>query len=148
MKTSCTIRAITGLSVAGLLFSGYLSAVKLFSDTCAVGGECPYFLGYPACYFGFLLYLALAILALFAILGDGGRKKLRRAMLATGILGVLFSGYFSWIELPKLLAKGYGAYAFGVPTCMIGLLFFALIALLAFMHMRALNNSASFAGGQ
>ena len=47
------------LGLAGILFSGYLSAIKFFSATCAFNEPCPYFLGYPACYFGFGMFLII-----------------------------------------------------------------------------------------
>ncbi len=116
--------ALLALSCAGVLFSGYQSAVKLFSQTCALN-ECPYFLGYPACYFGFMLFALLTIFAVYIVLAKLGSGGLLWAALVVSALGVLFAGRFTIIELPVLLARGLGAYALGLPTCAWGLLMFA-----------------------
>ncbi len=41
--------------------------------------------------------------------------------------GILFSGYFSAIQLPALMKNGFAAYTFGVPTCMLGLVMYMII---------------------
>lgn len=118
------------LSIAGLLFSGYLSGVKLVSNTCALGETCPFFLGVPACYFGFALYLTLTILSVFWV----SRKSARIAkslMVVSGI-GILFAGYFTGKELPLLIQDGLGAFTLGLPTCAWGMLFFVAIYVLTF----------------
>ena len=35
------------LTLSGVLFSGYMSSIRFFSDQCAFNEPCPYFLGYP-----------------------------------------------------------------------------------------------------
>ena len=55
------VRLLLALSIAGLLFSGYLSSYRFFSDTCAFNEPCPYFLGYPACYYGFAMFLIMTL---------------------------------------------------------------------------------------
>src|ERR1019366_10609833 len=57
------------LASAGLLFSGYLSAVNLFSHTCAFNESCPFFLGYPACFYGFAMYLVMFFVTGLGVLG-------------------------------------------------------------------------------
>jgi uncharacterized membrane protein len=52
------------LSVAGTLFSGVLSYRELFGATalaCPAPGAPGTLLGYPACVYGFFMFLALAI---------------------------------------------------------------------------------------
>ena len=65
MKTAYKKAALL-LTLAGVLFSGYLSGVKFISDTCAFNEGCPYFLGYPACYYGFLMFSIMFIATLVA----------------------------------------------------------------------------------
>ncbi|MCX6741957.1 MAG: hypothetical protein NTX24_02155 [Candidatus Pacearchaeota archaeon] len=54
------------ISIAGLLFSGYLSVSELFSNSCPLGG-CIFVLGLPSCVYGLVMYLAIFILALIGI---------------------------------------------------------------------------------
>lgn len=116
------------LSIAGLLFSGFLSAVKFFSNTCALGETCPIFLGLPACYFGFAMYLALAILSVFFVTRKFAR--IRMALISVSGLGIFFAGYFTGKELPTLFAEGIGSFVLGLPTCAWGLLFYVAIFIL------------------
>ena len=61
-------RAAFILSLLGVLFSGYLSGIKFFTSTCAFNESCPIFLGLPACYFGFALFLILFITSLMLLM--------------------------------------------------------------------------------
>lgn len=110
-------------SLAGIAFSGYQSAVKFFSQTCALN-ECPYFWGYPACYFGFGLFLTLGLLASFAVMSRPVSRTALWGVLLVSALGILFAGRFTILELPVLFARGFGAYVLGLPTCAWGLLMF------------------------
>lgn len=133
------------LSIAGLLFSGYLSAVKLFSNTCALGETCPLFLGLPACYFGFALYLTLTILSVFLV----SRKSagIAKSLVAVSGLGILFAGYFTGKELPTLIQDGLGAFTLGLPTCAWGMLFFVAIFILAFGTFHDLFKVTKYTSG-
>ena len=119
-------KAILILSIAGLIFAGYLSGVKFFSGSCALGEGCPYFLGYPACYFGFAMYLLLTIYALILVFGKDGSIAVRPIKLIS-FLGILFAGSFTIGEIPLLFDKGFGAFALGLPTCALGLIFYVTI---------------------
>lgn len=114
------------LSLAGATFSGYLSGVKLFSKTCAFGETCPIFWGYPACYYGFALFFVLLILSAALVWGDNYKHRKVNAISAVALVGVLFSGYFSYLELPNLLS-GAVSYTLGVSTCLLGFIFFTII---------------------
>lgn len=119
------------LGVAGMLFAGYMSMVKFLSDTCAFDKPCPYFLGFPACYYGFAMFAAIVF---FLILDNWKiieEKSAEIAVLVVSGVGILFSGYFTLQELPKLFARGLGAYFFGLPTCTLGLIFYITIFILA-----------------
>lgn len=122
-----SIKLITGFSISGFLFSGYLSAITLFSGTCAVRESCPYFLSWPVCVYGFIFY---SMLTVFSILIIKKRVDLHKGMIAVAgvsFAGILFSGYFSAIQLPALMHNGFGAYTFGVPTCLLGLIVYMII---------------------
>lgn len=118
------------LSLAGVLFSGYLSGVKFFSSQCAFGETCPLFLGYPACYFGFTLFVILMISASLLVFTRLSRRVLLQAMTFVSLLGVLFAGSYTLDELPLLLSEGVQAYILGLPTCALGFLFFACLLFL------------------
>lgn len=127
MSKDKKIIVLFGLGVAGFLFSGYLSAVKFFSTVCAFNESCPYFWGYPACYFGFVMFLAITIFASLLLFSKINRSIGLAVLSAVSFLGVLFAGNFTLKELPILFEKGVGAYMLGLPTCALGLTFFILI---------------------
>lgn len=124
-------KSILILSTAGVAFSGYLSSYKFFSDTCALGESCPYFFGVPACYFGFAMFLVLTILSYLTVFERMGTPRALRAIQVVSGLGILFAGYFTIGELPKLLSLGLRAYILGLPTCALGLIFYILIFVLS-----------------
>lgn len=96
------------------MFSGYLSAVKLFSGSCAFNEPCPYFLGYPACWYGFALYLIIFIATLLA---------LTDIIEIVSALGIIFSGSFAVREI----AAGQITGVLGFSTYVYGFIFFAAI---------------------
>lgn len=136
MSTSLII--LIALSLGGVAFAGYLSGVKFFSETCAFNEHCPYFLGYPACYFGLAMYLTLAALALLTAGGYLGLRTGVQWMLYVAIAGVLFSGYYTLAELPTIFTRGVSAFLLGLPTCAWGFLMYIAIALISFYTLRTL----------
>ena len=66
MKKSTALKVILGISIAGMIFSGYLSYGELVKNTCSVGG-CLYTLGLPACVYGFVIYLIVFIISILGI---------------------------------------------------------------------------------
>jgi hypothetical protein len=73
------------LSVAGTLFSGVLSYRELFGQTalaCPSPGAPGTLLGYPACVYGFFMFLALAI-----VTGLGLRAGSRETVVDIETLG-------------------------------------------------------------
>lgn len=115
------------MTVAGVLFSGYMSGFKLISKTCAFGETCPLFLGMPACYIGFILFLSLFIVSLLFIMDKKPAGVLSKKFLIISFLGVVYSLNFAIPELPRLFQEGFSAYFFGLPTCVLGSLFFVII---------------------
>ena len=66
MKSKQALRTIFILSVAGLLFSGYLSYMELWGGGCKnaivqCGSNFSLF-NLPACVYGFFMYLAILII--------------------------------------------------------------------------------------
>jgi len=131
MKKDKSIVSLFILSIGGVLFSGYLSGVKFFTETCAFNESCPYFLGYPACYFGFIMFLLLFIFSFIILFNLGNVKKYNKNILFISILGMLFAGYFTIKEIPILIDEGLKAYVLGLPTCALGLIFYIVIFLLS-----------------
>lgn len=128
--------ALLVLTTMGLLFSGYLSGVKFFTETCAFKESCPYFLGYPACYYGFAMFLTMTILAVLLSSSRLPERKGLSYITMVASLGILFAGYFTFRELPKLFAEGLTAYVLGLPTCALGLIFYIIIDWIAFKKLK------------
>ena len=74
MKERLALKIILWISVAGMLFSGYLSYGELFAKSCyatALGmGACTNVLQIPACVYGFVMYLIVFVIAMLGL-----RKK-------------------------------------------------------------------------
>lgn len=123
------------LSIGGVLFAGYLSSLKLFVGICAFGEPCPYFLGYPACYFGFLFFLAMAITSLWGY-SKKPSEKLIETNLSISLAGVVFAGYFVVLEIVAAIeAKSVILYGLGLPTCVYGLIFYIAILILSYKQL-------------
>lgn len=114
-------------SLGGVLFSGFLSFWRLFTGSCPLVGECPYFLGYPACYFGFLMFLTLFVASLMLMFKKYETKRLLQILFYVSLLGLLFSGYFSIKELLFSSCVGDCNYALLLPTCVYGFVFYLAI---------------------
>lgn len=128
------------LTLLGTLFSGFLSAVKFFTDTCALGEACPLFLGKPACYFGFGLFLILFILSNILVFRKTDQEKTSLAILIVSIIGTLFSGRFVVNEFIQWSKTGFEWSALGLPTCAYGLIFYLLV-LVFVLRYRRLSHS-------
>lgn len=126
------------LSWLGLLFSGYLSAVKLFSNSCAFNEPCPYFLGYPACWYGFGMYLVM-----FVATGLGALRKIRSTValgidVAVSAIGVVFAGSFVYQEIVNSTVTG----VLGLSTCAYGLIFYVAIFVISIYALRKSDRHA------
>lgn len=130
MTHTIQARWVMGLSTAGFLFASYASGIKFFTETCAFNEPCPYVFGIPACYIGFVLF---TILFLSSIMHLRAGNKLT-TVRTTALVGMLFAGYFSMTELPDLLARGVSDYTLGLPTCMLGFIFYVLIFAVALIR--------------
>lgn len=114
------------LSIAGLLFSGYLTFTKLFSQTCSLSEGCQYLWGYPTCMYGFIFFSLLFIIGILAMVMK--RQKCFMLSIVSG-LAVLFSGYFVIIDI----IQWTGHYSLGLPSCVYGFVMFVLIFILSFV---------------
>ena len=66
MNHHTALRVIFGIAVFGMLFSGDLSYNELFTGglaPCPSVGAPGTVLGYPACIYGFFMYLIVAVIA-------------------------------------------------------------------------------------
>ena len=67
MNKKLSLMIVLALSVAGMLFSGYLSYGELTSGTCALGGGCTSVMSIPACVYGFVMYAIVFVVALLGL---------------------------------------------------------------------------------
>jgi len=72
VKKITALKTILGISIFGVLFSGYLSYQELFKETTEEAGCSPLgapgtVFGYPACVYGFLMYLLVAVISFFGL---------------------------------------------------------------------------------
>lgn len=111
------------LTLGGVLFSGYLSVVKFFSNTCALNESCPYFFGYPACYFGFVMFLIMFINTFYILWRKNNYESALKIDAIISFLGIMFAGYFAAIEFLSGTITG----VLGFSTCVYGLIFYILI---------------------
>lgn len=135
-------KSLLFLSLAGFLFSGYLSTVKFFSETCALNEPCPYFWGYPACYFGLGMFTALLLSSVYAYLKNVSLKNVVMVQAVISALGILFAGYFTVPEVTDLIS-GTRSYALGLSSCTYGLIFYVIIFVVSVRFCNKTNlNSA------
>jgi hypothetical protein len=112
------------LTLSGTLFAGYMSYEKYVQETCLFNEPCPEFVGYPACYFGFSMFLFMFINSLLAYVKKINRVKI---ILITSTVGSVFAGYFVTEEY-----SSHGLFGrLGLSTCTWGFLVFLLIFLLS-----------------
>jgi hypothetical protein len=128
MKVEKYVKIAAVLTSAGVLFSGYLSGIKLFSGTCAFNESCPTFLGYPACYFGFIMFTAMFIGTVAALIKKVAEKWPMKLNLGISLLGIIFAGSFAVREIAVWFQPGqFRLYGLGLSTCVYGLVFYIII---------------------
>lgn len=67
MAKNVSLKIILAIAVAGMLFSGYLSYGELFRQACPLSGACTSVAGAPACFYGFVMYLAVSAVSLLGL---------------------------------------------------------------------------------
>ncbi len=123
-------KTILGLSVAGVLFAGYLSFFKLFTGNCALNEPCPFFLGYPACWYGLVLFVILMIQSIIALTINF--PTCRYGIPVVSLTGTIFSGSFVYGDVMTWLTSGQ-SYALILPSCVYGFIVFAVIFVLSLL---------------
>lgn len=146
MKEKSLVILNVALTSCGVLFSGYLSAVKFFSSNCVSDDPCPLFLGYPACYFGFSLFLTLFLTSALALAHALNFAVMRTVVRLVSLGGVLFAGYFVIQEVQRYFAAGFRSGPLGLPTCAYGLIFFLIIFGISFKRTQAAAFPSGAAG--
>lgn len=127
---------LVALTLGGVAFSGYLSALKLFSSVCAFGESCAIFLGLPACYFGFTMYVVMFAVTLLGLLGKIAYKKVLSTDLLVSFMGILFAGNFAVREF--INGRAFGVLGFS--TCVYGLIFYIAIFIITLNLRGSLEN--------
>lgn len=72
MDITLAMKIIFGVAVFGMCFSGYLTYKELFAPTpggavCPTPGAAGTVFGYPACVYGFFMYLLIVIISGWAL---------------------------------------------------------------------------------
>jgi len=129
MRTTLYARSIFVLALAGTAFAGYLTLAKLISGNCALGETCPYFLGYPACWYGLGMFATMLILSLIAIARDTLTRHLAKAIAVISGVGIVFAGSFVWGEMYTWFTS-VTDYTLILPSCVYGLVFYMAIFVL------------------
>ncbi len=124
-------KTIAYLALAGTLFAGYLSFMKLLTSTCAFNESCPYFLGYPACWYGFGMFLLMLILSISGLYKKNKRETLRRSIIVVSFVGILFAGRLVIPEVKLLLSDEAPSYGMILPSCAYGLIFYIIIFIIS-----------------
>jgi uncharacterized membrane protein len=63
MKKHIALKTLFWISLAGVLFSGYLSYTEIFQEVCALGSCSTTVFTVPSCVYGFVMYLAILIIS-------------------------------------------------------------------------------------
>lgn len=132
MTMRAYLKTAFALALGGTLFAGYLSAIKLLTGACAFNESCPYFLGYPTCWYGFGMFLAMTVVSVVGLAGRLPATKAAKANFWIALAGTLFAGYFVVDEITRWLMVPSGMrYGLVLPTCVYGLVFYVIILVLS-----------------
>lgn len=78
MSMRRALQVILAIAALGLGFSGFLSYQELFAATpapaCPSVGPAGTVLGYPACVYGFFMYLAVSVIAALGLRGHAATR--------------------------------------------------------------------------
>ena len=68
MKKQTALKTLFWISLAGALFSGYLSYTEIFQQVCALGSACSTkIFTLPSCVYGFVMYIAGLIISIIGL---------------------------------------------------------------------------------
>jgi len=125
MQQSTALKIAFLFSVIGVLFSGYLTISKLLNTGCVISEGCPFLFGYPACAYGLAMYLVLAVASGYLLFMKPKDYKMPlNVLLAVSAIGVLFSLYFTIIEILNIATTHYTLL---LPVCMYGLVMYLIV---------------------
>ncbi|MFA6603276.1 MAG: hypothetical protein WCT10_00370 [Patescibacteria group bacterium] len=128
MTTEKYLKIALPLTLAGVLFSGYLSGIKFFSGICAFKEACPTFLGYPACYYGFAMFSTMFVATVIAFAKKAAGRWPIRLNLIVSVMGMIFSGSFTVREMAVWFTEGFKSFGLlGLSTCAYGFVFFIIV---------------------
>lgn len=114
------------LSIAGILFAGYMTLQKFISGTCSFGEACPFLWGYPVCLYGLIIFFML-FLATLKLLLDSNDKLAKHIFKYISILGIIYSGYYAYQDIFHPLCRDNCVYQLGLPTCVYGFIVFLAV---------------------
>ena len=67
MNKQTALKTLLIISIAGVLFSGYLSYTELFQQVCALGTCSATVFEVPSCVYGFVMYLIGFIISIMGL---------------------------------------------------------------------------------
>jgi len=67
MKKETALKAIMWISIAGMLFSGFLSYNEIFCSSGMCAAAVPINLGLPACVYGLIMYAIVFVLSVLGL---------------------------------------------------------------------------------
>jgi len=123
------------LSIAGVLFAGYLTLSKLLVGTCAFGESCPFLWNHPVCIYGLILFFTIMV-STISLLFHPADKLARNSLLYTSIFGVLFSGFYAYQEIFHPICGNFCHYQLGLPTCVYGFIVFLAVLICVIIGRR------------
>ncbi|MBM3282549.1 MAG: hypothetical protein FJY86_04400 [Candidatus Diapherotrites archaeon] len=128
MNTKDIPKYILLVALAGVLFSGWLTYTKVITGNCPLREGCPYLLGLPTCVYGFIIFGTILVLT---YLWHSNAKKYKGNLewiSRVALFGILFSGYYSFIELmdPSCPIKPC-VYSLLLPSCVYGLVMYVVV---------------------
>jgi hypothetical protein len=133
MQKKTALLVVFLFSLIGVLFSGYLTLAKFIGTKCIIAEGCSYFLGYPTCVYGFVMYLILLALSSYILfMKPENENKPVTLLLAVSLIGIAFSLYFSAIEAPLM---GTIQYTLFFPTCVYGFFMYLIVFLAAYFGL-------------
>jgi len=67
MKKQTALKSLFWVSLAGALFSGYLSYTEIFQQVCALGTCSTTIFSVPSCVYGLVMYLIGLVISILGI---------------------------------------------------------------------------------